>query len=119
MGNYNFRTVRGIDLVKQLRLESVVERRDYFLSKLMFEAIHGFTPDYLSNLITMRFDIHGYNTRSTQNNDVHIPQIKKEIFENSFLVSGGNLWNQLPGDIKDASSKNSFKSRYKSHFYPK
>ena len=46
-GNYNFRTVRGIDLVKQLRLESVAERRDYFLSKLMFEAIHGFTRDYL------------------------------------------------------------------------
>ena len=108
-----------MDLLKHLNLKTVLECRNYFLSKLMFEAIHGLTPDYLTNLITMRVDIHRYETRSAKNDDVFIPQVKKDIYKNSLLVCGGKLWNELPGNIKESCSKNSFKTRYKKFFNPK
>ena len=41
MGNYNYINCRGIDRVKSLNLYTIRERRDYFLTTLMFKAIHG------------------------------------------------------------------------------
>ena len=56
---WDFRETRGDDLVRNLRLQSIQERRDYFLTKLTFESIHGLLPNYLCDRITMRFDLHG------------------------------------------------------------
>ena len=118
--NYDFRNTRGFDLVKTLGLESVTQRRDYYLTKLVFEATRGFAPQYLNNLITMKVDTHDRNTRSRTFNfdDVDIPLVKKDIFRNSFLVCGGKLWNGLPADIKKVSSVDSFKRHYKAIFRP-
>ena len=63
-GNFDYINTRGIDLVKSLGLYTIVERRDYFLASLMFKSIHGLAPFYLSNQITMNFDISGYNTEA-------------------------------------------------------
>ena len=41
MGNFDYINCRGIDLVKRLDLYTIRERRDYFLTTLMFKAIHG------------------------------------------------------------------------------
>ena len=36
---------RGIDLVKNLWLMNVTQRRDYFTIIMMFKSIHGLVPD--------------------------------------------------------------------------
>ena len=57
MGNFVYINCRGIDLDKSLNLYTIRERRDYFLTTLMFKVIHGIAR------IDMHFDIHGYDTR--------------------------------------------------------
>ena len=97
MGNFDYINCRGIDLVKRLNLYTIRERRDYFLATLMFKAIHGIAPHYLSDRIDMHFDIHGYDTREAGSMNVYLPAVHKEIYRNSFfLYSGGKLLNQLP-----------------------
>ena len=49
MGNFDYINSRGIDLVKSLNLYTIGKRRDYFLLALMFKAIHGIAPNYLSD----------------------------------------------------------------------
>ena len=62
--NFDYIHSRGVDIVRYLNLQTVKERRDYFLCVLMFKCIHGLAPNYLSNDVTMYVDIHGYDTRS-------------------------------------------------------
>ena len=73
-GNYDYVNTRGIDLVKTLGLMNVSQRRDYF----MFKSIHGLVtpvPNYLCDEITMQRDIAERTTRSTIDNNVHVPHI--------------------------------------------
>ena len=81
LGIYDYRNVRGLDLVNRLGLPTVTERKNYFLRKLVIEATRGFAPQHLCNLITMRIDLHPHNTRSQVSDDVHIPLVRKEIFQ--------------------------------------
>ena len=56
---------RRIDIVKSLNLYTIRERRNYFLTTLMFKLIHGIGPHYLSDRIDMHFHSHGFDTRET------------------------------------------------------
>ena len=78
--NFEYIPLRGIDLYRSLKLQTIRERRDYFLCVLMFKCIHGLAPHYLSNDVTMHVDIHGYDTRSAENMDLYIPRCTKEVF---------------------------------------
>ena len=75
---------RGIDLVKTLGLMNVSQRRDYFMIILMFKSIHGLVPHYLCDEIAMQRDIAVRTTRSTINNNVHVPHITLECCKNAF-----------------------------------
>ena len=72
-GNYDYVNTRDIDLVKTLGLMNVSQRRDYFIIMLMFKSIHGLVPNYLCDEITMQRDIAERTTRSTIDNNVHVP----------------------------------------------
>ena len=106
---------RGIDLVKTLGLMNVSQRRDYFMIMLMFKSIHGLVPNYLCDEITMQRDIAERITRSTIDNNVHVPHITLECCKNAFAYRGPVLWNGLPENIKKCESLNSFKQSLKLH----
>ena len=84
--NFDYIHSRGIDLVRSLKLQTIRDRRDYFLCVLMFKCIHGLAPHYLSNDVTMHVDIHGYDPRSAENMDLYIPRCAKEIYKRSFCT---------------------------------
>ena len=98
---------------------NIEERRNYFLTKLTFESILGTAPDYLSCRIQMRVDVHGYQTRSSHNNDVYPPTVKKSIYKTSLLYAGAVLWNGLPIHIKECTNIDDFKREYKNYFNPR
>ena len=64
-----------------------VLRRDDFMIMLMFKSIYGLVPNYLCDEITMQRDIAERTTRSTIDNNVHVPHITLEC-QNAFAYSG-------------------------------
>ena len=52
-GDVGYVHVRGIDIVKNLKWMNVIQRRVYFVALSVFKCIHGMSPSYLSNCITM------------------------------------------------------------------
>ena len=58
-GEFDYIHVRGIDIVKNLKWMNLIQRRDYFVALSMFKCIHGMSPSYLSDCITMYNEIKG------------------------------------------------------------
>ena len=113
LGNFYYINFRSIELVISLGLYTIEERRDYFLAMLMLKSIHGIAPAYLCNQIVMNFDINDYDTRGTYGINVYLPTVKKDIYKNSYLYKGGQVWNRLPDVVKDSPNLETFKYHYK------
>ena len=79
-GNYDYVTTRGTELVRRLRWMCVTQRRDYFMSILMYKSIHGMAPAYLCNEITLHSEITERTTRSVNGNNVFVPYAHLESF---------------------------------------
>ena len=113
VGNFDYINIRGRELVKSLGLYTIEERRDYFLATLMFKSIHGLATAYLCNQVVMNFDVNSYDTRGTDSMDVYLPKLKKDIYKNSFLYKGGQVWNCRPDVVKDSPNLEAFEYYYK------
>ena len=119
LNNYDYVNYRGIDLIAGLNLFNVRQRRDYFMSLLMFKCIHGLAPDYLSNEVIMAVEISNRNTRNLNINNVHVPAVNTECTKNSFSYCGPVVWNSLPDDLKECTNLNMFKLHAKDFFRTK
>jgi len=78
--NFDIINVRGEDLVRQLKWQSVSKRIDYFLATQMYNCIHGNAPDYLCNSIVMACESNDVNTRSNNSLNVQIPYCRTNNF---------------------------------------
>ena len=72
-GNFDYLNTDSIDLIRSLRWANVQERCDYFTAVLMYKAIHGQTPMYMTDNIVMAGETHDRDTRLSDSNDVNIP----------------------------------------------
>ena len=68
-GEFDYVHVRGIGIVKNLKWMNVIQRRDYFVASSMFKCIHGMSPSYLSDCITMYNEIAVMDTRQRRSQD--------------------------------------------------
>ena len=81
---------------------------------MMFKAINGLTPAYLTNAIVMAREAHDRNTRLTNSYDIHVPSHNSEILKRSFVYNCSVLWNSLRHEeVKLADNVNTFKHMYK------
>ena len=82
---------------------------------MMFKALHGMAPEYLSEMFVKTSQIHSRSLRSTDNDMLRVPYARTNYFENSFTVSGAKLWNTLPLALRLTSNLNTFKQNVTSH----
>ena len=74
MNNFDYRNVRGIELVKQLKWMNVSETIRYFEQLIMLKCIHGISPNYLRDHVTTEIGMRDVNT----NERCHYPQPQYE-----------------------------------------
>ena len=112
-GNFDYINTQSIDVLRSLRWATVQERCDYFTAVLMFKAICGLTPMYMTDNIVMAAETHDRDTRLSNSNDVNIPPHNSDVLKRSFIYNGSVIWNKLPDEIRMATDVSDFKWRYK------
>ena len=102
------------DLFRTLGWRRLYYQRLEQKSILMYKTLHGMTPDYLRSRFVYRDDVSAYRLRNTENKLV-LPQPRTDYLKKSFSYSGAQLWNNLPVDLRQASSLADFKSKLSRH----
>ena len=91
-------------------------RINYKIVVLVFRALHGLAPAYVSTLITPYQPRRAL--RSAGSAQLCVPRHNLERYgRRSFSCAGPVLWNSLPEDMRLADSLDSFKSHLKTHYF--
>ena len=116
--NYDYVDVRGNTLFDEPMLIRFVDRCQYHVSMLMYKAVHGQVPDYLSNNLYFSHEVNESNLRSGKTITLYKPLIPRyEITKNALAYKGPSVWNALPNYMKCAANLQTFKTLYKKYFY--
>ena len=76
-------------------------------NRLELDLLKNNLPTPIMNIFTVNSDIHGHNTR--QLNDVHLPKVKTDIVQRSYLCKAHVYWSQLSNNVKNSKTNNIFK----------
>ena len=86
---------------------------------LVYKALHANAPPYISDLLIPKH-IGSYCLRSNEQNLLIVPKTMRKTFgDRAFAKAGPFLWNELPADIREASTVETFKSRLKTFLFKK
>ena len=87
-------------------------RISFKICTYMFKAIHGLGPEYINCVVERYMPVRAL--RSSCNGillKVTVP--RKTIGQSSFTVTGPQMWNDLPIDVRSAQSLTAFRKRLK------
>ncbi len=77
------------------------------------KSLNNLAPPYMANMFNPTTEIHNRQTRAATRNDLAMPcGTHKLIYDNNFLPTAINIWNNLKQTIRELPSLNSFKSAY-------
>ena len=94
-------------------------RIQYKIGLLTFKAIHFKTPQYLSNLLSIKGN-NRFSLRSASNGlilDDPTCRYKVTLGDRSFRASAPKTWNALPKGIRDQTNIITFKTMLKTHLF--
>ena len=89
-------------------------RIEFKVLLLVYKALHGMAPDYLSNMLSPARSVR--NLRSRNQCLLAVPRTNLvSAGDRAFSVAGPKLWNKLPMHIKQSSNVCVFKRKLKTH----
>ena len=106
----------ALEIIRDLKWQTVSERRDFLTGVLMYKCVNGSAPNYLSDGLVHTGQMHEHGTRQATGDALLVPKARTQYFQRSLTVAGPTLWNGLPEDIWHAQSITAFKYNYKNFF---
>ena len=104
-------------LFKQLKLLKLSDMYHFEIAKFMFDLSQNSVPISLNRYFIKPEAIHNHNVRHI--NCFRQPKLKLCTSRMSLVWNGSSVWNNLPEDIKSASSNHSFKGKFKNYILSK
>ena len=99
-------------LLSTLGLKTIQDLIDTEINTMVFKALNGLAPEYLSNLFIRNSESHLMALRNTST-DLQLPKKSTTNGQKCFSYRGAKSWNCLPFQIKQASSLKVFKAKLK------
>ena len=96
-------------LFEKLGWTDLQSQRKIAKGTLVYKALNGLTPDYLTQMFTERSRIAYYTLRAT-GDKLALPQARTNYLKDSFSYSGAVLWNSLPNEVRQANTLSQFKT---------
>ena len=97
--------------LKKLNLLTLQNRLMFNKAVSMHKVNYGKAPEKISSKFVVNHHRHKHL--------FSLPRPRNNIFKNSFLYSGGNLWNNLPTEFKLITNLDTFKLKFKAHLINK
>ena len=96
-------------IFEELTIIPFKERVARMKAKIVYKALNGLTPSYISEKFTLFNAIHNKNTRNSKN--LILPQVKRSFGEHTFAFSAAKIWNSLDNDLKKCKTLSSFSKK--------
>lgn len=96
-------------IYRELKWETLQQRRQQHRLVTMYKIINGLAPEYLNEPMPEAHD-HPYNLRQRGNVN-NFNNFRTNYFQKSFFPKTISDWNALPLDVKSAPSLSSFKTK--------
>ena len=113
------RIVLGVDtrtstdyVLSQLNWTTIEDRWKLQRCKLVYRALNGDAPEYLSLLFQKVCNTHNYQTRSAVSDGLIVTRARTNAGKQSFSYTGALEWNSLPINLRHAPSKHSFSAQF-------
>ena len=78
---------------------------------VIYRIENGLVPDKVISWFTKCNSVHSYNTRAAAEGNFAIPKMRTEKSKQAFIVSGTQLWNEIPDSVKQSQSIESFQEK--------
>ena len=90
-------------LLRKPRLPSIAEMIRLESASMVYKAINGQAPTYLSSLFN---SISAVTKRMLRNSNLYLrpPRMKTKVGQNSFAYREPKIWNSLPNDCRKANT---------------
>ena len=85
----------------------------------MFKAVNHLMPKQINDFFIPLASQHSYQTRSMTYGNLYMPTSQLSIEQRALNYKGSKLWNEIPPEIRNAPSLNSFKIKYKNYLIKK
>ena len=101
--------------------EQLQNRNDYFKSLLMYKALNGLAPEYISSMFNYVNATHTRQTRQATAGQLALPPLCNgkdiECFKSSFAYNGVKMWNTIDVPLRNSDNVQVFKQQYKSTYF--
>ena len=102
--------------LEELHWLPVTQRIKFKILTFAYKCLHGLAPDYLSDLLTLYSPTR--NLRSSSAIQLVVPKTKlRKYGDRAFAKCAPVLWNNLPVDVKSATTIGSFKVSLKTYLF--
>ena len=98
-------------LFHRLKVFKIHEINTLQIALFMFKYSNELLPPVFNNFFSYNKNLHSYPTRSRD--DIHLNNPKILLAHKSLRHHGPDVWNSLPGNIKEVTLLNSFKKEVK------
>ena len=102
-------TTSALPLIEDLGWKTIEDLISYETQILVFKALNGLAPQYLTELFSRNSQGSLHTLRNTST-DLKLPLYKTVNGQKSFLFRGVKYWNSLPAESKQAVTLYSFKA---------
>ena len=93
------------------KLSDIFELR---LSTFVYDTVNKTSPECFHNFFLFNSSVHQYSTRQASKGDLFLfQQNSLQYGLKSLRYLGAKLWNSLPAELRNATSKTSFKMKLK------
>ena len=106
-------------LLQKLQWLSVRDIINHETGVHMFKAVNHLMPKQINDFFIPLASQHSYQTRSMTYGNLYMPTSQLSIEQRALNYKGSKLWNEIPPEIRNAPSLNSFKIKYKNYLIKK
>lgn len=99
----------------ELNILPFTYRTTYHIAVMVYKALNGLTPDYLTTCLSSISQVCTYNLRSATANNLMLPRPNSDLLKKSFSFAGVQTWNSLPLELKKSTSLSIFKEHLKKY----